>query len=387
MPAQAGSSTADTLLLFNIPHNDRLFAYWDLVADRLFKLRHCMSIEGQVRQLALFAPPIDPALLVRAVAAGLDIASVISGLYAPRSCYRFAFMHRKALELCGDARTFGAALLAALDRRDGEELAHLRNTHEVRLLESARAVRQKAVADAEASLATLLKGKESAARRLAFYASQERVSAGEQKSLDKQEASRTWQMGAEVGESLASVLHAIPYTFTGMSGALPQFQVAFGGPHLGAAAQAVAGGLRGRSAALAHEANRAGITAGYTRRVNDWKLQSDLATLDVAQLDKQILAGEIRLQIAEAELENHEAQIVRSQEAADFLTLKFTAEELLQLDGVEARRRPLPDVSARLPAGRAGRGRVPPGARSRITGPHLRAADQLGQPAQGADRR
>jgi hypothetical protein len=29
------------------------------------------------RQLALFEPPIDPALLVRAVAAGLDIGSVL----------------------------------------------------------------------------------------------------------------------------------------------------------------------------------------------------------------------------------------------------------------------------------------------------------------------
>ena len=35
------------------------------VADRLFKIRHCMNIQGVVRQLPLFEPPIDPALLVR----------------------------------------------------------------------------------------------------------------------------------------------------------------------------------------------------------------------------------------------------------------------------------------------------------------------------------
>ena len=32
--------------------NDKLLGYWDTVADRLFKIRHCMNIEGQVRQLA-----------------------------------------------------------------------------------------------------------------------------------------------------------------------------------------------------------------------------------------------------------------------------------------------------------------------------------------------
>ena len=52
-------------LYFCIPRNDKLLGYWDTVADRLFKIRHCMNIEGVVRQLPLFEPPIDPALLVQ----------------------------------------------------------------------------------------------------------------------------------------------------------------------------------------------------------------------------------------------------------------------------------------------------------------------------------
>ena len=52
------------MLYFCVPPNDKLLGYWDTVADRLFKIRHCMNIEGVVRQLPLFEPPIDPALLV-----------------------------------------------------------------------------------------------------------------------------------------------------------------------------------------------------------------------------------------------------------------------------------------------------------------------------------
>ena len=68
---ESGIRTGDSprlpdVLYFCIPANDKLLRYWDTVSDRLFKLRHCMNIEGMVRQLPLFEPPIDPALLVRA---------------------------------------------------------------------------------------------------------------------------------------------------------------------------------------------------------------------------------------------------------------------------------------------------------------------------------
>src|SRR5262249_20010803 len=71
------------LLYFCIPRNDKLLSYWDTVADRLFKIRHCMNMQGVVRPLALFDPPIDPGMLVKATAAGLDLSSIISGLNQP----------------------------------------------------------------------------------------------------------------------------------------------------------------------------------------------------------------------------------------------------------------------------------------------------------------
>ena len=46
--------------VFCIPENKELLAYWARVEDRLYKIRHCMDISGQKRELALFAPEIDP---------------------------------------------------------------------------------------------------------------------------------------------------------------------------------------------------------------------------------------------------------------------------------------------------------------------------------------
>ena len=82
-----------TSLYFCIPHNPKLLEYWNTVADRLFKIRHCQNIEGVFRQLNLFEPPIDPALLVQVAAQGLSIGSVLSDLSTPMPNYRFNFFH------------------------------------------------------------------------------------------------------------------------------------------------------------------------------------------------------------------------------------------------------------------------------------------------------
>src|SRR4030095_4847263 len=115
---------------FCIPPNTDLLKYWDVVEDRLFKIRHCMNIEGVVQQLPLFEPPIDPALLIKARAAGLDIGSVLADISAPPPNYRFTLMLEKALALCNDLKALSTALQGAIEKQDAEALAALKATHE-----------------------------------------------------------------------------------------------------------------------------------------------------------------------------------------------------------------------------------------------------------------
>ena len=75
---------------------------------------------------ALYEPPIEPGLLVRAAAAGADIAAVLRDEQAPLPPYRFTVMLRTALECCDDVRALGADFLLALERKDIEGLAQLR---------------------------------------------------------------------------------------------------------------------------------------------------------------------------------------------------------------------------------------------------------------------
>jgi hypothetical protein len=156
-------------LYFCIPRNDKLLGYWDTVADRLFKIRHCMNIEGVVRQLALFDPPLDPGMLVKAAAAGINIDSIVSGLNQPIGPMRCLFLIQKALELAAEVRGLGNALLSAIEEGDGERLALLRQGHEIKIQQMQQEVRFLQWQQARESTESLLKSPASTVERYRYY--------------------------------------------------------------------------------------------------------------------------------------------------------------------------------------------------------------------------
>lgn len=157
-------------LYFCIPRNDKLLSYWDTVADRLFKIRHCLNIEGLFRQLALFDPPIDPGMLVKAAAAGIDISSIVNGLNQPVGPLRALPLIQKALELASEVRGLGGALLSAIEKGDGEHLSLLRQSHEINIQKMTQDVRFLQWKQAQEATQALLRTRASALERLKYYA-------------------------------------------------------------------------------------------------------------------------------------------------------------------------------------------------------------------------
>jgi hypothetical protein len=156
-------------LYFCVPHNDKLLGYWDTVADRLFKIRNCLNIEGVFRPLALFDPPLDPGMLVKAAAAGIDIRSMINGLNQPVGPVRCLFLIQKALELAGEVRGMGAALLSTIEKGDGERMALLRQGHEIKIQQMAQDVRFLQWQGARESTEALLRSRASVLERFHYY--------------------------------------------------------------------------------------------------------------------------------------------------------------------------------------------------------------------------
>ncbi len=322
---QVVSGVVSKTNVFCIPANEQLLGYWDSVADRLFKIRHCMNIEGVVRQLPLFEPPINPMLLVRAAAAGVDLQSALNDATAAVPPYRYTTMIQRALELCNDVKQLGASLLAALEKRDSENLALLRSQNEVDLLTAVRAIKEKQIDEANQQIEILNQAQVIAGIRLNYFSTLEKVSKGEKSYLDYVNTSKILQ-GVNAGmEFVAGILYFIP---TFKIGFVTTTGANLGGSNFASAIQSFGGGLSATSAALGSEGAQASASAGYDRRWEDWQHQVNVIMGEEEQIKRQIAAAQVRLAIARLDLRNHDKQLDQAQVVNDFMYAKFTNSEL-----------------------------------------------------------
>lgn len=323
--ATSRTAASIAMLYFCIPANPRIEELRATIADRLFKIRHCMDIEGRARQLALFAPPIDPALLVRARAAGLDIGTALGMALGTRpSHYRFQPLLQKALEFCGEVRSFGGALLSALEKRDGEQLAQLRARHEVGILKMVSLIKRQQVSEAEANLDVIDKSRVAAQARHDFYSSREFMSPGEIGQVANLSIAQGFETAAQTFNVIASLAYLVPDVKIGLTdpGATT------GGTSIGNAVKATGGVLGLIASEFNFAANMSAIMAGHQRRADEWALQTSLASAELAQIEQQAAAAQIRLAIAEQEQRNHERQILQAEEMQAALRDKFTNTQL-----------------------------------------------------------
>ncbi|MES2673778.1 MAG: neuraminidase-like domain-containing protein [Pseudomonadota bacterium] len=327
------NSTAKSLY-FCVPDNDKLLGYWDRVADRLFKIRHSQNIEGVERQLALFEPTIEPALLVRAVAGGVDISSVLADLNSPLPYYRFNYIVMKALEICSELKSLGNSLLSALEKKDNETLSMMRTQHETLLLTLVKTLRKLQITEAQRVREGLEKTRAVTEMHANFYT--QLIKTGLNSSEMEHQllgfSSMALSVSGQYLEMAASTAHAVPDQLVGGmagpgGGGITLTHVG-GGEKTANTLSAFGRFFNMLSTMTSFAANSAQVNAGYQRRSEEWKLQKDLANKELAQIDKQILASQIREQIAEQELSNHEQQIENANQVEEFYRNKFTQEEL-----------------------------------------------------------
>ena len=335
MPGNGGSGANQPplpLLYFCIPTNEKMLEHWDTVADRLYKIRHCLNIEGVARQLALFEPPINPAALVKAVAGGMDLSAALADLDAPLPLYRFAVLLQKANEVCNDVRSLGAALLVALEKKDAEALGLLRQTQEIRMQEAVKSLREQQIDEAKENLEGLKRSRAVVETRRDYYRDIARLNAQEQLHLDKMaEAHLEAEIaqGIKLGASIISYLPAIDLGASGFGGS-PIAKFKIGGLELGQAASLASDVLGFLSQIASNDAAMASAKGGFDRRWDDWKLQESLAGKELDQFDTQIAAAEIRVTLAEKELENHLLQMENAKATDAFMRGKYTNQDLYQ---------------------------------------------------------
>jgi hypothetical protein len=251
--------------IFCIPGNDRMWVHWDRVADRLYKLRHCMDIDGVYRQLPLFAPPIDPGLLVAGRAAGLSVEDMLGMTAGALPPYRFRYLIDKARGYAATIQGFGAALLGALEKRDAEELTRLRNTQQKNILALTTEVRRHELKIAEQTITLTTQRQKAAQDRFNYYDGL--ISSGLTPAEITQTGARVLAttaeatvLGLDIGAAIAGLVPRVGSPFA----------MVYGGEEISRSltAWARAAAVTGKIAEMT--ATIAGIAAGFERRIEGW---------------------------------------------------------------------------------------------------------------------
>jgi len=360
-----------TSLYFCVPRNDKLMSYWDTVGDRLFKIRNSLNLQGRFRQLPLFEPPIDPALLARATAAGLDIGAVVSGVNQPLPPVRFQVLTQKATEICQEVKSLGNHLLSAIEKEDNEALAILRAKHERVILGLVKTVKYAQWHEAIKNREGVEMALSNAVQRYVYYERQlgrqeneiavpaldaidaesfakfafrtgeaelsrrpveidiardlgdaggKIVNSHEAEEMSLSQTARNIQDSIRILRLSAQGLGLIPdfganLHFWGLGG---NINLAGGTKfsHVATFAADVASAIADR---FGYEAVQSAKIGGYARREQEWAFQSASIAGEINQMFKQLRAAQIREAIAEREWKNHQQQIEHAEEIENFL--------------------------------------------------------------------
>jgi hypothetical protein len=317
------------------PLNPRLLALYDRTADRVALIHNC--INGH--RLRNGRPNIDmPYFGDEPIREGwrcTDTGCCECDDWCLSCCdaYRFGFRVQNALELAGEVRAFGAELLAAYEKGDGEYLASLRTTQERQLLELALDVRKNQWRDADWQVQALQKGKEGAQTRLRYYQTliANGLNAGEIGYEALTGVSTASRVAGNVSEAIAQGIGMVPDFWIGIAGIMGtplQFNQLPLGNKL-AAGFATAARIMNALADIA--SSNAGLSltqGGWDRREAEWRHQVEVIGIEIEQIERQILGSQRRRDIALRELNNHQRQIEHSIEMQNFLRDKFTNHEL-----------------------------------------------------------
>lgn len=305
--------------LFCVPNSEKMLGYWDRVADRLYKLRHCQDINGVFRLLPLFPADIDPGLLVSGLAAGLSLDDILASTGSAIPPYRFRYLLDKAKAFTSVVQGFGSALLSALEKRDAEELNKLRNVHQKNILALTTEVRRSELKIAEEGVAQAERRQAGAQYRKDFY--QGLISTGliasESDQYAAHKSAAALKGAAAVLDTLAGIAHLVPQLGS-------PFAMKYGGLELGSSATSWSQVL-GRAAGVAEAvASSRGMDATFERREESWEHQKKLAEHDLKAIEKELAIANLRRTIAERSMLLHEKAAEQHQEIMDYFAGKFS---------------------------------------------------------------
>jgi hypothetical protein len=306
------------------PLNPRLLCIYLTVKDRLALIHNCINAFRLKNGRPNLDMPYFGDTTVRECWKLSKNPCIEDGDWCmPYSPYRFTFLYQKALELSNEVRMFGTALLTAYEKGDAEYLQAMRVMHERQLLELALEVRQIQLREADWQVQALQKTKEIAQTNLIYY--KNLVAFGlisnEAQYEPMMSTAGSLRTAGNIVEAIGQFMNLIPDPFVGFPSNFIKLPVGTKLAFFFSAAAKISNTI---AEIISGTAALGLVKAGWERREQEWEHQVDVFTVEVEQVERQILAAERRRDNALLELNNHKQQIQNTAEVQDYLRDKFT---------------------------------------------------------------
>jgi hypothetical protein len=333
LPSPTTTATVSTFVPAFPPLNPRLLGIYELVNDRLQVVRSYLNsnrlrdstVDGQEPYFG--SDPVRQGW--RAEVTRCDEQAEWCHVRSP---YRFGTLIQKAHEHASRVIELTNSLQAAFEKGDAEYLAAMSARHQRELLVLGLDAKKDQWRDADWQVEVLQKTKAVSQANLVYYNGliQQGLIDGEIAYQDLTEASMVLRTVGNGIEMSGAASDAAGNYFTGVAGfggsPLIYSQLPIGQP-LGASLASIARTL----IALADIANTtAGLElteAGWERRAVEWAHQAQVLTIEIQQIERQILGAQRRRDQFLQELNVAQRQVEQAAEVQDFLRDKFSAHD------------------------------------------------------------
>ncbi|WP_426578274.1 Tc toxin subunit A [Xenorhabdus stockiae] len=299
--------------LFISPFNTQLIELQQTLKNRLYNLRHGLTIDGKASSLSLYASAANPDNLGQRNTG--YATSTLSNMQQQIPPYRFPIMLKRACDAVKQLTEMGHRLLQATESEVNAEQEVLEQSQLIRLSEFAIELQQEAVQMAQMGKATLEESKKMAQERYDHYHNlyEENLSSLEISAISMKTMSEVAKLAAAPFYVTGAALEVVPNIF-GM---------AMGGAKYSAPVTTAAIIAQLTAEGLDIAAERLQDGADYQRRRQDWEIEYKQAQSEINIIEMQLKEQDLLIKSAQIALREAQAQQSTARELYEFMTTGF----------------------------------------------------------------
>jgi hypothetical protein len=191
--------------------------------------------------------------------------------------------------------------------------------HEQNILKMTREIKKNQIKEAHEKVESLKAAKTNLENQMNYY------------SANLDEGLTKWEVMQQASKHLSTAIRlaeSVVHIHAGLAYLIPQlgspFAMKYGGNELGDSFNEFAEWSRCMASIADSVAASAGLEANFERRKQEWEFRLNLATQELAKVEKEIAAAEIRHEIALKDLEIHNKNMEQTKALDAFYKEKFT---------------------------------------------------------------